>query len=161
MQAPLRTDIRVQNERFSAAEEAERLLQGLDDAGAVVTFTGICRSEGGRLAALELEHYPEMTEAELARIVADAAKRWPVQAIGVIHRVGRIAAGEEIVMVTAASSHRSAAFSAAEFVMDFLKTDAPFWKKEHPVDGSPTRWVDAKSTDDEARRRWRERETPA
>jgi len=153
-----RTSVRVQEERFTIVEESERLLAGLADVGALVTFSGLCRSEGGRLKALELEHYPEMTEAELTRIVGEAVERWPIQALGVVHRVGVIPAGEEIVLVIAASSHRAAAFEAAEFVMDFLKTDAPFWKKEHPADGSATKWVDAKSSDDAARARWQRKD---
>ena len=126
------------------------------DIGAVVTFTGLCRDEGGRLAALELEHYPGMAEEEIARMVARAAARWPLDAVTVIHRVGKIAPGAQIVLVIAASSHRAAAFAGAEFLMDYLKTSAPFWKKEHPIDGPATEWVAARDEDDRALEKWRE-----
>ncbi len=125
------------------------------DIGAVVTFTGLCRDEGGRLAALELEHYPGMAEEEIARMVARAAARWPLDAVTVIHRVGKIAPGAQIVLVIAASSHRAAAFAGAEFLMDYLKTSAPFWKKEHPIDGPATEWVAARDEDDRALEKWR------
>lgn len=148
--------VRVQPAPFDAAAEIAALLDGLADAGAVVSFTGLCRSEGGRLAALELEHYPDMVEAEIERIAGEAAARWPIQALGVVHRVGRIAVGQAIVVVIAVSAHRDAAFEAARFVMDFLKTDAPLWKKEHPADGSPGEWVEARERDAAARRRWRD-----
>jgi molybdopterin synthase catalytic subunit len=122
--------------------------------GAVVAFTGFCRDEGGRLAALELEHYPGMAEAEIARIAQEAERRWPLLGLTVIHRVGRIRPGEGIVLVLAASAHRRAAFEAAEFLMDYLKTRAPFWKREHLKDGTVGGWVEAKSQDDEATGRW-------
>jgi len=128
--------------------------QGRTDIGAVVTFTGLCRDEDGRLDALELEHYPGMAEAEISRIAHLAAERWPVTDLTVIHRHGRVAPGEPIVFVIAASKHRHAAFEAAEFVMDFLKTHAPFWKKEHARDGTATGWVAARDADDEAEARW-------
>ncbi len=128
--------------------------QGRTDIGAVVTFTGLCRDEDGRLDALELEHYPGMAEAEINRIAHLAAERWPVTDLSVIHRHGRVAPGEPIVLVIAASKHRHAAFEAAEFVMDFLKTHAPFWKKEHARDGTATGWVAARDADDEAEARW-------
>jgi molybdopterin synthase catalytic subunit len=136
------------------AGEWASLAEGGADSGAVVTFTGLCRDEGGRLAALELEHYPGMAEAELARIAGEAATRWPLQALTVLHRFGLVKPGEAIVLVAAASSHRHAAFAAAEFVMDFLKTEAPFWKKEHLVDGTATGWVEARAKDDDAKARW-------
>ena len=153
----VKTRIAVQRQRFDVSAETESLIDGLGDVGAIVTFVGLCRDEGGRLEALELEHYPDMAEGEIGRIAGEASARWPVQALSVIHRSGRIAPGEEIVVVIAVSAHRAAAFNAAEFIMDFLKTDAPFWKKEHLVDGSPKQWVEAKEADDDARRRWRDR----
>jgi molybdopterin synthase catalytic subunit len=107
------------------------------------------------LSALELEHYPGMAEAEIVRIAAQAQERWPLLGLTVIHRFGRIRPGDEIVLVLAASSHRRAAFEAAEFLMDYLKTKAPFWKREHLRDGTVGAWVDAKETDDEAASRWR------
>lgn len=146
--------IRVQREDFDAAAESARLSEGRRDVGAVVTFTGLCRDEGGQLSALELEHYPGMAEAEIGRIAKQAIERWPVTGLTVIHRHGRIAPGENIVLVVAASSHRQAAFEAADFMMDFLKTRAPFWKKEHHADGSEGEWVEAKDADDAAAGRW-------
>ena len=146
--------IRVQAGDFDAAAESARLTQGRTDVGAVVTFTGLCRDEGGQLAALELEHYPGMAEAEIGRIARQALERWPVTGLTVIHRYGKIATGGKIVLVVAASSHRQAAFEAANFLMDFLKTRAPFWKKEHGKDGSEGGWVEAKDADDKAAERW-------
>lgn len=152
--ANARTQISVQQGRFDVAAITGRLTEGLADVGAIVTFVGVCRDEGGRLAALELEHYPDMAEAELERIAAEAASRWAVQAVAVTHRTGRITPGEEIVAVVSVSAHRRDAFAAAEFIMDFLKTSAPFWKKEHAAAGGEARWVEAKRSDDEATRRW-------
>ena len=146
--------IRVQAQDFDAAAESARLTEGRADVGAVVTFTGLCRDENGTLNALELEHYPGMAEAEIARIARQAIARWPVTGLTVIHRHGKIAPGENIVLVAAASSHRQAAFEAADFMMDFLKTRAPFWKKEHRKDGSEGGWVEAKDADDAAAERW-------
>jgi molybdopterin synthase catalytic subunit len=146
--------IRIQAEGFDAAAETAALTQGRADMGAVVAFTGFCRDEGGRLAALELEHYPGMAEAEIARIAAEAQRRWPLLGLTIIHRVGKIRPGEEIVLVLAASAHRRAAFEAAEFLMDYLKTRAPFWKREHLRDGTTGGWVEAKSQDEEATGRW-------
>ncbi len=154
-------DIRIQREDFDIAAETARLTQGRRDIGAVVTFTGLCRDEDGRLAALELEHYPGMAEDEITRIANEAIARWPLTGLTAIHRHGRIAPGENIVLVIAASSHRQAAFEAASFVMDFLKTSAPFWKKEHPADGSPGGWVEAKDADDAATLRWRKSAEPS
>ena len=128
---------------------------GRRDIGAVVAFTGYCRDEGGTLAALELEHYPGMAEAEIGRIAGEAAERWPLLGLTAIHRYGRIAPGEPIVLVLAASAHRQAAFEAASFLMDYLKTRAPFWKKEHRADGTEGDWVAAKDEDDDAAARWR------
>ncbi|MFZ1815731.1 MAG: molybdenum cofactor biosynthesis protein MoaE [Rhizobiaceae bacterium] len=147
--------IRIQRDDFDIAAEIARLSEGRNDVGAVVTFTGLCRDEGGRLAALELEHYPGMAEAEIRRIALEACKRWPLSAITAIHRFGKIEPGGNIVFVAAASSHRQAAFDAAAFLMDFLKTDAPFWKKEHALDGSTGQWVDAKEGDEAAKARWK------
>lgn len=151
---PARIEVRIQTVDFDLSAEVSTLLSGLRDTGAVVTFSGLCRSEDGTLAALELEHYPGMAEAEIRRIADEAAARWPVTALCAIHRVGRIAPGENIVLVIAASAHRQAAFDAASFLMDFLKSRAPFWKKEHLRDGSEGGWVDAKESDEEALSRW-------
>jgi molybdopterin synthase catalytic subunit len=145
-------DIRIGTGDFDIATEVERLRNA--DTGAIVTFSGICRDEAGRLAALELEHYPGMAEAEIRRIAEKAAARWPVTAISVIHRHGKILPGENIVLVIAASSHRQPAFEAANFLMDFLKTQAPFWKKEHERSGRSGEWVAAADDDDRAARRW-------
>jgi molybdopterin synthase catalytic subunit len=147
--------VRVQHEDFSVEEEIRLLTAGRRDVGAVVTFSGLCRDDGGVLAAMELEHYPGMAEAEITRIALEAAARWPITGLTAIHRIGEIKPGENIVIVIAASAHRQAAFEAASFLMDFLKTDAPFWKKEHRTDGSAGEWVSAKEADDAATERWR------
>jgi molybdopterin synthase catalytic subunit len=146
--------IKVQRERFDLHAEMTRIDNLTQDIGAIVSFTGLCRSEGGMLSALELEHYPGMAEAELTRIADDAMARWPLQALTLLHRHGVIAAGEEIVLVITAAVHRRAAFEAADFLMDYLKSRAPFWKKEHRADDEPSRWVDAKATDAVALARW-------
>jgi molybdopterin synthase catalytic subunit len=146
--------VRVQTEPFDLADETRRL-RNLDQVGAIVTFTGVCRDEGGRLAALELEHYPGMAEAEMLRIAREASERWPLGGITLIHRHGKIAAGDDIVLVVTASEHREAAFAAANFLMDYLKTSAPFWKKEHAASGESGSWVAASEDDDEAAERWR------
>ena len=145
---------RVQAEPFDLAQEVKALAAIGDDVGAVASFTGYCRSEGGRLAALELEHYPGMAEEEIGRVVQDAVTRWPLSGLTVIHRFGMMRPGDGIVLVVTASSHRTAAFEAAEFLMDYLKTRAPFWKKEHRADGSTGEWVEAKDFDDKAAERW-------
>lgn len=147
--------VRVQRQDFDIEAEIAALTKGRRDIGAVVTFTGLCRDEGGRLAALELEHYPGMAEAEIGRISAEAMRRWALAGLTAIHRFGRIEPGENIVLVVAASSHRHAAFEAANFMMDYLKSEAPFWKKEHRSDGASGDWVAAKETDTEALSRWR------
>lgn len=147
--------VRIQAEDFDVSAEIARLAQGRGDVGAVVTFSGLCRDEAGTLAALELEHYPGMAEAEIARIAAQAMKRWPLTGLTAIHRYGKIRPGENIVLVVAASAHRRAAFDAANFLMDYLKSRAPFWKKEHRADGSAGEWVDAKETDEAAAERWK------
>lgn len=146
--------VRVQTDDFDAAAEASRLTDGHANAGAVVSFVGLCRDEGGRLAALELEHYPGMAEAEIGRICAEAVSRFSLLGIIAIHRVGKIAPGANIVLVVAVAPHRHAAFDGASFVMDYLKTSAPFWKKEHFADGRDGGWVDAKESDDQAREKW-------
>jgi molybdopterin synthase catalytic subunit len=148
--------IRVQAEDFDVGVETRRLIAGRTDIGAIVTFTGTVRdSAAGRpLVSMTLEHYPGMTEAELARVEAEACARWPLQASLVIHRFGTLKPGDNIVLVIAASPHRQAAFEAAAFLMDYLKTRAPFWKKETAPDGSGS-WVDARETDDAALRRWK------
>jgi len=146
--------VRVGPEDFDVAAETARLTAGRTDIGAVVAFTGLCRNEGGRLSALELEHYPGMAEAEITRICEEAVARFSLVAVTAIHRVGRIAPGENIVLVLAAAPHRHAAFDGASFVMDYLKTSAPFWKKEHFADGTEGGWVDAKDSDDRAQEKW-------
>ena len=146
--------IRIQEADFDIAREIARLSQGRTDIGAVVSFTGICRGTEGAepIAALTLEHYPGMAEAEIKRHADEAIARWPLQGLTVIHRFGRIAPGENIVLVVAASSHRQAAFEAAEFLMDYLKTNAPFWKQEESARG--TSWIEARDHDDAAAARW-------
>jgi molybdopterin synthase catalytic subunit len=147
--------VSIRREDFDVAAEIAKLTAGRADIGAVVTFSGLCRDEAGALAALELEHYPGMAEAEIGRIATEATKRWSLQGLTAIHRYGKIEPGENIVLVVAASSHRHAAFEAASFLMDFLKSRAPFWKKEHRADGTVGGWVDAKEADEEAARRWK------
>ncbi len=146
--------IRIQREDFDLGAEVAALARGNANIGAVVSFTGLCRDESGRLAALELEHYPGMAEAEIARVAAEAAARWPLSGLVAIHRFGLIRPGEQIVLVIAASSHRREAFEAADFLMDYLKTRAPFWKREHLADGTLGDWVEAKEVDDKAAERW-------
>ncbi|TDK37085.1 molybdenum cofactor biosynthesis protein MoaE [Rhizobium deserti] len=147
--------IRVQSRDFDLQEEISALTAGRRDIGAVVTFTGLCRDEQGALSALELEHYPGMAEAEMQRIGRLALERFSLMGLTAIHRYGKILPGENIVLVIAASPHRQAAFDGANFVMDFLKTSAPFWKKEHAQDGTARDWVAAKDADDTARDKWR------
>lgn len=154
MAAGITPDVRIQAEDFDSAVEIDRLSQGRTDIGAVVTFTGLCRDEAGTLAALEIEHYPGMAQAELVRIATEASQRWPLMGLTIIHRFGRIVPGRNIVLVATASSHRQAAFDAASFLMDFLKTDAPFWKKEHRLDATAGEWVEAKARDSDAAQSW-------
>lgn len=154
MAAAAPVTVRVQHDDFDVATETARLTAGRADAGAIVTFTGLCRDEGGRLAALELEHYPGMAEAEIGQICEQAITRFSLLGLTAIHRVGKIAPGENIVLVIALAPHRHAAFDGASFVMDYLKTSAPFWKKEHFADGRTGGWVDAKDSDDQARAKW-------
>jgi molybdopterin synthase catalytic subunit len=146
--------IRIQQADFDIAAEISALTKGRTDIGAIVSFSGICRgSEGGEaIAALTLEHYPQMAEAEIARHAETAMSRWPLTGLTIIHRVGRITPGENIVLVLAASQHRQAAFQAAEFLMDYLKANAPFWKREEGA--GQGRWVEAQHHDDEAAARW-------
>ena len=148
------TTIRLQREPLDVKAETAALTRGRSDVGAVVTFTGICRADenGEPITALVLEHYPGMAEAEIARHVEEARARWPLLGVTVIHRHGRIAPGEDIVLVATASSHRQAAFAAAEFLMDYLKTRAPFWKEVETASGKA--WVGAKADDDSAAERW-------
>lgn len=146
---------RVQAADFDAAAEYETLRQAARGAGAIVSFTGLCRDEGGRLSALELEHYPGMAEKALDRIAARAVERFALCGITVIHRYGIITAGGNIVLVIAAASHRKAAFDGASFIMDHLKTEAPFWKKEHAREGEGA-WVATKASDDDERNRWQD-----
>jgi molybdopterin synthase catalytic subunit len=153
--------VRLQREDFDPAAEAARLTAGRTDIGAVVSFTGICRGaeSGEPIAALTLEHYPEMAEAEISRHVQTAQERWPLLGTTVIHRYGRIQPGENIVLVVTTSSHREAAFQAAEFLMDYLKTKAPFWKLVERAGAAS--WVDAKAADDAAAQRWAARDRNA
>ncbi len=148
--------VRVQHEDFDVSAEIQRLLGGRSDIGAIVTFTGRVRGDddGRQIATLALEHYPDMTEAELARIEAEAVARWSLQAALIIHRVGELRPGDNIVLVIAAASHRQAAFEGAGFLMDYLKTKAPFWKKETTLEGDSA-WVEARTEDDRAADRWR------
>ncbi len=147
--------IKVQAEPFDAGAEIAALHDGNAAIGAVISFTGYCRDEGGQLEALELEHFPGMAESQLTVIANEARARWPLHGITIIHRFGRLAPGDPIVLVVTASSHRRAAFEAADFLMDFLKTKAPFWKKEHPANpDEEARWVDAKASDDADADRW-------
>lgn len=147
--------VRVQAEDFDVGAEVRRLTAGNHDVGAVVTFTGTVRgtAKGAAITAMTLEHYPGMTEAELARVEAEALGRWPLAATLIVHRIGELKPGDNIVLVVAASAHRQAAFEAAEFLMDYLKSRAPFWKKEAGADGTGG-WVDARESDDMAMQRW-------
>lgn len=146
--------IRVQSEPFDAGAELARLKSGNHDIGGTVMFLGSVRdmSEGRSVSSMTLEHYPGMTEAALAEIDAEAQRRWPLDATLIIHRYGRLDPGDDIVLVIAASSHREAAFEACHFLIDWLKTKAPFWKLED--DGTQSRWVEAKASDDDAASRW-------
>ena len=153
--------VRIQREAFDAAAESAKLTRGRTDVGAAVTFTGICRGDenGKPIAALTLEHYPGMAEQEIARHVEEARGRWPLLGVTVIHRHGRITPGEDIVLVVTASAHREAAFAAAEFLMDYLKTRAPFWKQ---VDAAgKTNWVEARDADERLASRWQSSERAA
>jgi molybdopterin synthase catalytic subunit len=146
--------IRIQEADFDVAQEIAALTSGRTDVGAVVSFSGLCRGDenGKPIAALTLEHYAGMAEAEIKRHADEALSRWPLQGLTVIHRFGRIAPGENIVLVVTASPHRQAAFQAAEFLMDYLKTNAPFWKREESQAGAS--WIEARDHDDAAAARW-------
>jgi molybdopterin synthase catalytic subunit len=144
--------VRVQREDFDLGAELAALRAGRTDIGALVSFTGLVRDRDGSLTGFELEHYPAMTERALAAIEAEAQTRWPLQASLIIHRFGPLSPGEQIMMVATASAHRQAAFEAAEFLMDYLKSRAPFWKKETTAEGAA--WVDARETDEAALERW-------
>jgi molybdopterin synthase catalytic subunit len=147
--------IRVQREDFDIGAEIAKLRAGRTDIGAIVTFIGTVRDQGGAIAEMALEHYPGMTEAELQRIEAEAKSRWKLQASLIVHRYGSLKPGDNIVLVVTASEHRDAAFDAAKFLMDYLKTRAPFWKRETGPDGA--RWVEHEARDDEAAARWRKK----
>jgi molybdopterin synthase catalytic subunit len=152
--------VRVQSEDFDIGAEIDSVRAGRTDIGALVSFTGVMRqaSGGQRVDAMTLEHYPGMTEKELARIEAEANRRWPLQASLIVHRFGRLVPGDNIVLVVTASEHREAAFAAASFLMDFLKTQAPFWKRE--TSGERAAWVDAKDSDEAAKSAWETSEEP-
>ena len=153
--------VRVQTEAFDISHEIAVLTAGRANVGAVVTFTGLVRgSSGGQgLLSMTLEHYPGMTEAEMGRVEAEAQARWPLDQTLLVHRVGTLHPGDPIVLVIATSRHRQAAFEAAEFLMDYLKSRAPFWKKETLADGTAA-WVDARESDGAALERWENRASP-
>ena len=144
--------VAVQSAPFDPGAEATAFAASVAGAGAIVTFTGLVRDDGGRIAAMEIEHYPGMTERAIAAIAEKAAGRWPLADVLVIHRHGWLVPGEAIMMVATAAPHRGDAFAAAEFLMDWLKSRAPFWKKEIGPGGAE--WVAAKDTDEDARDRW-------
>jgi molybdopterin synthase catalytic subunit len=146
--------IRVQREDFDVGAEIDRLTRGKHGIGGVASFVGLVRSVAGgeQVGAMTLEHYPGMTERLLAEIEAEARRRWPLEDTLVIHRYGRLEPGERIVLVVTASAHRQAAFEACEFLVDWLKTKAPFWKLEETAAGP--RWVEAQASDDQATKRW-------
>ena len=148
--------IRVQTEAFDLGTEVDAMRQGRTDIGAIASFVGLARdmNEGSGVSAMTLEHYPGMTEKALAALVDEACTRWTLRDVTVIHRVGRLLPGDPIVLAAVASSHRGEAFAACEFIMDYLKTQAPFWKKEETPEGE--RWVDARASDDAAAARWNE-----
>ena len=146
--------ILVQTEAFDLGAEVDAMRQGRTDIGAIASFVGLARdlNEGSGVTAMTLEHYPGMTEKALAALVDEANARWTLLDVTVIHRVGRLLPGDSIVLVAVASQHRGEAFAACEFIMDYLKTQAPFWKKEETPEGE--RWVDARASDDAAAARW-------
>ena len=146
--------ILVQTDAFDLGTEVDAIRQGRTDIGAIASFVGLARdiNEGSGVAAMTLEHYPGMTEKALDALVDEASARWTLQDVTVIHRIGRLLPGDPIVLVAVASRHRGEAFAACEFIMDFLKTQAPFWKKEETAEGE--RWVDARASDDAAAARW-------
>lgn len=142
----------LQSAAFDPGHEANEFARGIDGAGAVVTFTGLVRGEGGALSGMEIEHYPGMTERAITTMLTDACARWSLLDAMVIHRIGPLDVGAPIMMVATASAHRADAFWAAEFLMDYLKSRAPFWKKERHAGGAD--WVRAKDTDEDALKRW-------
>lgn len=146
--------VRVQNEDFDAGREIARIRDGNPQVGAVAAFVGVVRdmNDGSAVAGMELEHYPGMTEKAITAIIDEAKSRWDIFDVHVIHRIGRLKPTDQIVLVVVASAHRGEAFAACEFVMDYLKTRAPFWKKEQTPDGA--RWVEARTSDDAAAGRW-------
>jgi len=146
--------VRIQTQDFDAGAEIAALRRGNPKIGAVASFIGVCRdvNDGGAVTKMTLEHYPGMTEKALEKIIAEARSRWKVMEVLVVHRVGELKPTDQIVLVVVAGSHRGEAFAACEFIMDYLKTRAPFWKKEETSQG--TRWVEARSSDDEAAQRW-------
>lgn len=144
--------VRVQAEAFDAGAELNRFAQGRSDVGAVVSFTGVVRDTQGNLKEMLIEHYPGMTEKAIGTIADEACKRWELADVLVIHRFGPLAVGAPIMMVATAAAHRAAAFEAADFLMDYLKSRAPFWKKE--VTAEDATWVQAKDTDEDALKRW-------
>jgi len=152
--------VRLQSADFDVAAEVTAITQGRTDIRAVVNFIGICRAgpQDDRITAMTLDHYPEMAQAELERIEAEARERWPLDAVTIVHRFGRLVPGDNIVLVVTASKHRQAAFDSASFLMDYLKTRAPFWKKEERASGSD--WVAARDEDDVAASRWDEGNSP-
>jgi len=145
-------EIRIQREDFDPGAEIAALGETRGHVGAIASFVGLVRSDGG-LVAMTLDHYPGFAEREISLHVAEVKKRWPLLGVRIVHRVGRLTPGERIVFVGAASSHRQAAFEAAEFLMDYLKTRAPFWKLEERPTGAT--WVEARSEDDQSVKRWR------
>lgn len=154
MTIPSMNEVRVQTEDFDLSAELARLRAGQPGVGAVVSFVGTVRdmNDGRAVSEMELEHYPGMTEKALADIVEQANARWPLLGALVIHRVGPLLPLEQIVLVACGAAHRGEAFAACEFIIDYLKTDAPFWKKEQTPDGA--RWVDARDSDDSAKAKW-------
>jgi molybdopterin synthase catalytic subunit len=144
--------VRIQRDAFDAGAELNAFTAALDGAGAVVSFTGIVRNEAGRLVGMEIEHYAGMTETAISGIVAEAQTRWALDDVLVIHRFGQLAPGAPIMMVATASQHRADAFASADFLMDYLKSRAPFWKKEITKSGAD--WVASKLSDEEALERW-------
>src|SRR5205809_421921 len=150
--------VRIQAKDFDAGAEIAALRRDNRKVGAVASFIGVCRdaNDGTAVTKMTLEHYPGMTEKALERIVSEAKRRWNVMDVLVVHRVGELKPTDQIVLVVVTGAHRGEAFAACEFIMDYLKTRAPFWKKEHAAEGS--RWVEAKSSDDDAAERWRLRQ---
>lgn len=146
--------VRVQSEDFDLGREIQNLTEHNHDLGAVASFVGLCRDENQTLEALELEHYPGMAETQIEKIALAATQRWPIDGLTVVHRVGKIPVGGQIVMVVVTSRQRDAAFDGARFIMDYLKTDAPFWKKEHRLDESAGGWVSARDEDETAKTKW-------